>query len=396
VAASFLGTSLLGVFFFSAGTFIAPLEQAFHWSRTQITASFIIFAIVGALLSPPVGMMLDKWGTRRMALCGAPLVGLGFALFSTLNGSIFQWLGYWLLLAICSQFIMVTVWSKAIANNFSKSRGLALSLAMMGNGVTTIVAPVLANYLIENFGWRTAYFALGLGWGGLVTVTSFFMLHDHRGRQKAATVEEQQPAAPLTGYTVSEGLRSVAFVKIVVSVVLCNILNIGLIVHLVQILAWAGLPRDTAVWITSSLGISMMVGTFSFGLVGDRLPAKWVTAFTVAAPAISCALLLRPGLSVLQGAIAANFFGLVIGAQMPSYTYLSTRQFGMRSFGALQGFGNTATSIATALAPAIAAMVFDRTGSYSTYLLAGIPLCVVAAILLLTLGREPQFEPAAA
>jgi predicted MFS family arabinose efflux permease len=292
---------------------------------------------------------------------------------------------------------MVTVWSKAIANNFSKSRGLALSLAMMGNGVTTIIAPLLANYLIEHYGWRTAYVTLGLGWGGLVTVAAFFMLHDRRGQRHAETVEEQQqPAAPATGYTVSEGLRSAAFIKTVTSVVLCNILNIGLIVHLVQILAWAGLARDSAVLITSSLGISMMIGTFSFGLVGDRLPAKWVTAFTVAAPALSCALLLQPNLSLLQGAIAANFFGLVIGAQMPSYTYLATRYYGMRSFGALQGFGNTATSIATALAPAIASLVFDRTGSYAIYLIAGIPLCLVAALLLLSLGREPQFDPVAA
>jgi MFS family permease len=396
VVAAHLGMTLLGVFFFSAGTFFAPLEHEFHWTRSQTSSSFIIFAIIGALLSGPVGMILDRWGTRRMALCGAPLVGLTFALFSTLNGSMVQWWGLWLALAIFSQFIMVTVWSKAVANNFSKSRGLALALAMMGNSVTTIVSPPLANYLIEHHGWRTAYLVLGLGWGGLVTLTSFLMLHDGRNRPRAAAEVAPPPAEDLTGYTVREGLLSAAFVKIALSIVICNILNIGFIVHLVPILSWCGLSRDIAVWLASSLGISMMIGSFTFGLVGDRLPAKWATAFTVAGPAVSCALLFQPGISVWQGAAAVFFFGLVIGAQMPSYTYLSTRQFGMRSFGALQGFGNVATSLATALAPSIAAAVFDRTGGYAAYLIAGIPLCVGAAILLLTLNSEPKFEPAAA
>ena len=89
-------------------------------------------------------------------------------------------------------------------------------------------------------------------------------------------------------------------------------------------------------------------------------------------------------------------FGLVIGAQMPSYTYLSTLQLGMRSFGALQGFGNIATSIATAVAPLVAARIYDSTQSYKAYLTLGIPLCLMAAFILLTFSSRPRFEPLAA
>ncbi len=177
---------------------------------------------------------------------------------------------------------------------------------------------------------------------------------------------------------------------------ICNILNIGFIVHLVQILVWGGLPRDTAVLIYSSLGVSMLAGSLFFGLIGDRIPAKWGTAFTVAGPAVSCALLIQPGISVWQGTIAALFFGFVIGMQMPSYTYTSTLQLGMKSFGALQGFGNIATSLATAIAPLVAARIYDSTQSYAAYLIAGIPLCVGAALILLTLSSKPRFAPAAA
>ena len=395
VVAAHLGMTLLGIFFFTAGVFFAPLEHEFHWTRAQVSISTTIVAIAGMILSAPVGMILDKWGTRRMALFGVPLVGIAFALLSTLNGSIAQFVGLWIALAILVQFTMVTVWSKAVANNFTRSRGLALSLAMMGNSVTIIVAPQLANYLIEHQGWRTAYLVLGLGWGGLVTLTTFFMLHDGRNRPTDDAGVEL-PQAELTGYTVREGLRSGAFIRLNSAAVICNILNIGFIVHLVEILRWSGVPRDTAVWIYSSLGVSMLLGSFFFGLVGDRIPAKWGTAFTVAGPAVSCALLLQPGIPVTQAIAAVLFFGFVIGMQMPSFTYSSTLQLGMRSFGALQGFGNISVSIATALAPLLAARIYDSTHSYQPYLIAGIPLCVGAALILLTLSSKPRFAPAPA
>ncbi len=158
--------------------------------------STTIVAIAGLVLSAPVGLALDKWGTRRMALFGVPLVGITFALFSTLNGSMVQFIGLWVALAVLVQFIMVTLWSKAVANNFTRSRGLALALAMMGNSVTILVAPTLANFIIEHYGWRTAYLALGLGWGGLVTVTSFFMLHDDNWNTPVADVFAEQPVGP--------------------------------------------------------------------------------------------------------------------------------------------------------------------------------------------------------
>ena len=70
VIAAHLGMTLLGIFFFTAGVFFAPLEQAFGWTRAEVSLSTTIVAIAGMLLSAPVGMVLDRWGTRRMALFG--------------------------------------------------------------------------------------------------------------------------------------------------------------------------------------------------------------------------------------------------------------------------------------------------------------------------------------
>ncbi len=89
-------------------------------------------------------------------------------------------------------------------------------------------------------------------------------------------------------------------------------------------------------------------------------------------------------------------FGLSCGMQGPAYTYLSTRHFGMKSFGTLRGFTASGLAVATAIAPFIAGVVYDRTGSYDPLLITGIPLLVIAGLLLVTLGRYPMFESATA
>jgi MFS family permease len=391
------GLTLLSVGFITAGTFIAPLEQAFHWTRSQISSAFIVYAMPGTVLPPLVGMLLDKYGTRAVALPGALAVGLVIALFSTLNGSLIYWLALWLMLATTGQLIMHTIWAAALANHFTASRKLAFGILATGTGITTFLAPLFANFLIEHYGWRNAYLILGLGWGGLVVLVSYFMLHDHRSRRGRAKAEAAaQAAGELTGLTVREGLRSGAFARITASVVICNLLNIGLVVHLIPILSGAGLARDTAVFISATFGLSMLAGNLGFGLIGDRIPAKLLGATVVASPAITCVLLLLSTSSPLLPAIAVTVFGLSCGLQGPAFTYLSTRHYGLRSFGTLRGFTASGLAVATAIAPFIAGVVYDQTGSYAPLLITGIPLLLIAGVLLLTLGPYPQFEPVAA
>ncbi len=125
VVACMCGMSMLGLAFLTASTFFGPLEQEFHWSRAQTSSAFLVYAGASVFLAPVVGTVLDKIGVRRLALPGCVLVGIAWALFATLNGSIVQWLFLWLLMAIASQAVAVTVWSAAIASQFTVSRGLA-------------------------------------------------------------------------------------------------------------------------------------------------------------------------------------------------------------------------------------------------------------------------------
>jgi len=52
-------------------------------------------------------------------------------------------------------------YSRVVANWFDRRRGLALGLSSAGVGVGAFIMPSMAHFLIEEYGWRQAYTALG-------------------------------------------------------------------------------------------------------------------------------------------------------------------------------------------------------------------------------------------
>jgi len=391
VIACAFGITLIGVGHQALGTFIAPLEKEFGWSRADVTAGFLVFAGIGVLTRPLAGWMLDKFGSRALAIPGAILVGLTFAAFSLANGSVVQWLAIWFVMAVVFGLVIAPVWGMANARNFSASRGLALSGMMLGSALSAVALAPLSNHLIKEYGWRSAYRIIGISWGGIVALVCFFLLRDRRDRPRVEATPLRK--VELGGYTVRDGIRSASFIKIVLSILISNMLNQSLAVHLLPILAWDGVERDTAVWILGSLGFSMIAGTMLYGLIGDRASPKVLTAILVSLPVISCVLLLVPTDSVILRTIGVGAFGVSAGAQMPSYTNLSTRYYGMRSFGTLSSLAGIATQIPTAIAPFIAGVLFDVTGGYTVMLVAGIPILLISSLFLLSLGPIPVFKP---
>ncbi len=389
VVACMGGMTLLGLGFLTIPTFYAPLEHEFHWTRGQFSSAFLVYAGASVLLAPLVGRVLDRWGVRRIALPGCVLVGIAWALFATLTGSLVQWLLLWLFLACACQMIMVTVWSAAVSSYFTVSRGLALALTMGANGGTQLIGANLTNHLIEHQGWRHAFVIMGLGWGAVVTLLCVFLLKDRRAPRRGEWAAA--PAAELPGFTVREGVRSASFMKLAAAVFLCYLLTNGLMLHVVPLLESRGLGHDPAVWIYSSLGITGALANVASGYLVDRLPAKPVAVFLLALPAIACALLLQPSTSFWQRFIAANIFGIAAGGQMPALVYLATRHFGLRSFGTLFGFVGSAMAIASAVGPFLAGQMFDRTHSYTLFLTICIPLALVGGLVVFSLGRYPAF-----
>jgi MFS family permease len=388
VAAAFgYSTSVLHVY--SLGPFIEPLQKDFGWSRAQLSGGIVVTGVVAALFSIPVGMLVDRLGPRPIALLGVLLMTAAFALLSTATGDTTNWLLLWGVIAIANLFLQATVWTSAVASRFERSRGLAFAVTLSGASVAASVFPLLATWLIREHGWRNAFLQMGAIWSVLVFPTLFLFFRgarDQRSKRLVAPVESK----PLSGMSVSEGLRSPAFYRLLLASALFTLPAIGIIVHFVPILKDAGADPLAAAGIASLVGVFSIFGRLGTGLVLDRVPGHIVGASVFVLPIVACALLFFHGSSPSSQAAAAAIFGLTVGAEVDVIAYLASQHFGLKSFGIFYGAMVGALALGAAFGPLAAGTAFDRYGSYRQFLLLTMVLMAVSSVAMATLSR-PQF-----
>lgn len=385
VAALGYATSVIHVY--SIGPFIEPLQQAFGWSRAQISFGLTISSFVSAVFCIPLGMLVDRIGPRRIGLVGVLLMTGAFALLSTTSGGKANWAVLWSLIAIATVGVQATVWTSAVNSRFEKSRGLALAITLSGASLSATLLPLIATWLIANYGWRTGFWGLGAIWAAVVFP---FLLLFFRGAHDAGNRSSPEIARVLTGLSVSEGLRSPALYKLLMAAGLFSFTAVGTLVHFVPILTGAGVSRLEAAGIAGLIGIFSIIGRLSTGFLIDRFRAQHVGAMVFLLPVVGLSLLLIDGANPAYQVLAAASIGLTLGAEVDVIAYLAAKYFGLKNFGALYGAMVMALSLGTSFGPLSAGALFDSVGSYAPFLMLDIALMTISALTLLSLGPPPQ------
>lgn len=394
VLAGVFGFALLSLGSTSMGAFLAPVTAALGFSRGEFSAGLTAYALVGIPMAPLVGALIDRLGVRAIAVTGSLLVGLGYCLFASATRSFSYWLFLWLLYACANQLIMTTVWWAAVSRVFAASRGLALSVTIIGTGVAAPVAPYVANQLIQHQGWRSAFVVMGLS-GGLCVALVCWLALGQAARSPSAAPARSSDAPALAGMAPSEALRSATFLKLAVASFLAYVVRLAITIHLIPILSAGGLSRDRAVVIGGSYGLSMIVGQIISGAAMDRFSGRWVTALWLLVQSIGLALLMLPPHPLALPILAVFLFGIAMGGMAPAYPYLTTRYFGLRSFGRVFGVLASLSAVGFAIGPLLAGYSYDVTASYRPFLALAIPALLASAALILLLGRYPDFgDPA--
>jgi len=380
------------------GLFIEPWTTEFGWSRTLVSSGMIVGTITTPLLSPFVGAMIDRKGTRHIALPGIVLLTLSTALLGLLNGAVWMWFAIWALHAVAALATAPTVWTAAVSSAFAAGRGLALGLTLSGSAFAQATAPVLTYYLIEEFGWRIALVSLATGWGGLAFLLCFFLLFDgYHISQMTRSGDEAIPNSSsllshAPGLSIAQARRSPVLWKIGMSTFLTFIVTMGIVVHQIPILRSIHVSRETAVYLASMAAIAGIFGKLVTGWLLDRFPARWVGGGTLAANVATFVLLLLPDLTSNIIFVAMLINGYTIGTKLQITSLLTSVYAGMRNFGAIFGAVSSLILVGSGLGPLLAGAVFDRFGSYEPFLMFGIGATVLSAALVFTLPGYPEWS----
>ncbi len=156
-----IASGLSGLAFYTFGAFIVPLEEAFGWSRGELSIASSFLIVGTAITAPIIGIIIDKYGARRVGLRSTFALSLGYFALTQIQGSVWTFYIGWLLIALIGGGTTPVVWTRAINIWFDKGRGLALGLTLAGSGMTGIFGPLFVTLLIGLYGWQGGYIGVG-------------------------------------------------------------------------------------------------------------------------------------------------------------------------------------------------------------------------------------------
>lgn len=392
VLAACIGFSFMSFMTAAAGVFMDPLAAEFDWGRTELTLGMAIASLLSILCSPFVGNLIDRFGSRRLALPGLVLTAMAIAAFALTDGSLAQWIGLWLVWGVMALLIQSTLWSTAIASVFTSGRGLALGVTMSGTALAQVIAPPLANYIIERSGWRAAYAVMGLGWGALALILSALFLFDVRDRERKRRFSASPDRIDLAGLSLSQAWRDSSLWKVAVATFLVLTVTIAIVVHQFPILVEAGMSRSQAAWLVSLSGVAGVMGKLVSGTLIDRFHARVVGGVTLASTAIGWPMLMAGIATPATIILGIMISGYAAGTKIQLCSYLTARYAGMRNYGTIFGFMTSVIALASAVGPLAAGLSYDRYGSYTPLLLTGVVISLVSGGLVFSLRAYPDWH----
>jgi len=194
---------MISIIIFTFGVFLKPLAMEFGTGRAAISLALALSTLLGGVFGIGLGRLTDRYGPRILTTFGGILAGLGLFLMWQVN-SIWQiYLFYGLLMAIGLATFDISILS-TIPRWFTKRRGVALSITHTGYGVGGMVLVPLAQWLISSYGWRQAFFVLGLATLVIIIPLAQFMKYSPqriglKPYGESETAEDAQSPASATG-----------------------------------------------------------------------------------------------------------------------------------------------------------------------------------------------------
>ena len=386
-----LAFSISPTFLASMSVFIKPIAAEFGWGRTQVVAAVSVSTLLLAVCSPVIGPLLDKYGPRRVILVATTLFAAAVATMATLSGNYLVYLAIAALIGITGTGSNAFAYLSILPNWFDKRYGLSLGVAMIGIGLGQMAAPVYANGLIANYGWRMAYALIGLLIFLVTVPNALFLLRDRPSDQLA---KRAMSTESLSGATRSEAIGQAVFWRLSASFFLITLAASGCIVHLVPLLTDRGVTAANAAALAALIGSSLLIGRLVTGVLLDYISATLIGVVCFAGAASGIALLIVG----VQGAmipLAIILIGTAFGVEGDLMAYMTRRIFGMRAYGAIYGLMFGIFNAGIVLGPLLMGLSFDLTKSYRNGLIALLAMAVISVVLIGWPSAQTRYARAA-
>ena len=378
--------------------FVVPMTDEFGWSRGQFSGAVSLGALFGLMVAPFAGRLVDRYGSGVLLSASSAVVGLcaiGLSLTSPI------WSFYALYVpgrAVFSSPLELGT-SIAVSNWFIRRRPMGLAYMGIIQGIGLTIFPVIVQVLIDGWGWRTAWLAVGIFTlsTGIIPVLLLMARRPEdmgleadpeKGRRAGPTRNIAAAGAPPSAsdtesnYTVRQALATRAFWMLALFSVFGFVVQAGVSLHQVPHYIDQGVPTALAALTASTFAFGQVPGGLFWSLLARRVPLR--VLLSAAAVTMSVGAIGTGFSSSLSTGIPMGFLlGVGVGGIHLLLRLTWADYYGRLHLGSIRGLTLPAQIGGQAMGPIIAGVMFDSTGGYQTpFTVFGIIVAFAAVMVL--------------
>jgi len=399
VVAAVSFVALLGAAGFRSvpGVMMNPLHHEFGWSHGTVGLAMSVNMTLFGLTAPFAAALMDRFGIRPVLAGALGLIAAGSALSVTMTAS-WQLVVFWGVLvgtgtgAISMGFVatIATRW-------FEAQRGLVTGVLTAASATGQLIFLPVVAAVTTSHGWRWASIIVAAAALAVVPLVLVFMRDWPRDKgllPYGAATAEDTPKPPGSSFGAAfsglvTGARVPAFWLLAGSFAICGMTTNGLIgTHFIPAANDHGMPTTVAAGLLAVVGVLDVAGTVFSGWLTDRVDPRVLLVVYYLGRGLS--LVALPAL-LSPHADAGTwvfiiFYGLDWVATVPPTIALCRNYFGAQA-PIVFGWVFASHQVGAAVAAAGAGWIRDLQGDYDLafYLAAG--LCVLAALMCLSVRR---------
>jgi len=366
-----LQAALLGQVF---GVYVVVWTREFGWPTAAVAGGFAIVQLLGGLLGPLQGVILDRFGPRRVIAVGVVVFASGMAMLAGITSLA----GYYAVLIVVALGVSLAGFlslTTAVVPWFHRRRATAMAWMALGYSFGGLLVPLVAG-AVATHGWRPTLLASGalLLLLGLPCAALLRRDPQRYGLQVDGGYGGLPDAArggvelgerdPERDFTLRQALRTRAFWMLGIGHASALLVVSSVVVHLVPHLnAGVGMPLTAAASVVAALTVVTAIGQVGGGLLGDRFPKRRLAMVAMFAHAAALLVLawLPPALGIPTFVV---LHGLAWGVRGPLMGAMRADYFGASHFGAIMGASTMLFMTGQLLGPIIAGLMADAFGDY--------------------------------
>ena len=372
------------------GLFLQPMSADLHWGRETFALAMAVQNLVWGIMQPFTGMFADRFGTAKVVLAGALLYSTGLAAMAYATTPLTLVLASGVLVGIGLSGLTFSIISGVLGRAYPpEKRSMVLGISAAAGSFGQFALVPATQWLLTHFGWHGALLALagvGLAIGPLaVALVEKRSTTAHAFRQSA-------------GEAMREALSHGGYVLLTLGFFVCGFQVVFIGIHLPAYLADKGMPAHVAVTALALVGLFNIVGTYTSGWLGSRMPRKYILSGIYFMRSVVIAIFLWLPLTPVSVYAFAVALGLLWLSTVPPTNSLVAQLFGVRYLAMLTGFTFLSHQIGSFLGVWLGGKLYDATGSYDVVWWLSVGLGVAAALINLPVREEaikrPQLAPA--